>query len=285
MNETRKQGVWSKAVAFGVCGLWLFGAVLTVSGQEGEKKVPGEKAPGEKAPAEKEKRGPGMKPGGPSGPGGPGGPGGKDRMGVDFTEAEMKRVREVLAEVWQDPGVLAAKEKVKLATDEYRDVLKAAVRRVDPEAEKLMAKMHELSRTMAMRREHDAHRKRMFAGVGPGGPLGLGLHEFLGRLSEEERKVFLAARETAEESEAVKAMREEMRSVEDPEERMRYMMRSRDLLLEEMVKVDARVKEMLPKLQPRGGRPNGGPGRPNGEPGEKGKAGEGNPKPARPTGE
>jgi hypothetical protein len=246
-----------------------------------ENKKKGEK----EAPVERGMRGPGGK-GGPVGPnGGPGG-GGKEWMGAGLTEEEGRRIREVLAQVWQDPELLAAKEKVKMATDEYREVLQAAVRRVDPTAEKLMAKMHEMSRTMAMRNEHDAMRRRLFGKGGMGGPLGPGLHEFLGRLSEEDREIFLAAREQAEELEVVKAMREEMRSVEDADERVQFMTRSRDLLLAEMVKIDERVEGMLAKMQPRGGsgQAGGGPGRsPGGGPGEKLK-GEGQAEAASPDG-
>ncbi|MEM7147716.1 MAG: hypothetical protein AAF591_21615 [Verrucomicrobiota bacterium] len=241
--------------------------------QEGEEKKGGGDKVGQKGP---------RKPGGPGGPGS----GGRDGMGDPFSEEERQRVREVLAKVWQDPEVVAAKENVAMATEEYREALKAAVLRVDPEAGELMARMHEKSKMMAMRNEHDAHRRRMFGGGG-GGPLGPGLHEFLARLSDEERSLFMKAREKAEQTEAVQALREEMREVENPEERMRYMTRSRDLLLQEMVKIDERVKELLPRLQQqqqqRGGRPSGvGPARGNGDMRKKGG---GNPGPKQPDAE
>jgi hypothetical protein len=82
------------------------------------------------------------------------------------------------------------------------------------------------------------------------------------------------------------ALREEMRKLDDPGERMRCMMKGRDVLIEEMVKVDARVKELLPRLEPRGERTNGGAGRPpNGGAGGKKKGDEGNGGPERPEGE
>ncbi|MEM8954208.1 MAG: hypothetical protein AAGD22_08665 [Verrucomicrobiota bacterium] len=271
MMDIRKNGfVFVGAIAGIAMGLMAIGVSAQECTEEGEDRKVGVDRVGDKGP---------RKPGG----GGYGG-GGREGMGEPLTEEERERVREVLAKVWQDPEVVAAKESVAMATEEYRDALKAAVLRVDPGAEELMARMHEKSRMMAMRKEHDAHRRRMFGGGG-GGPLGPGLHEFLARLSDEERLIFMEARDKADQTEAVRVLREEMRAVEDPEERMKYMTRSRDLLLQEMVKIDERVKELLPRLQSRGGRPNGGgPGRAGGDGAGKKKGG-GNSRPVQPEGE
>lgn len=79
--------------------------------------------------------------------GGP--PHGKDL----FSKEEMERVRAVMGEVWQDEEVTKARDEVHRATEAYREALKNAVSRVDPEVVALMDKMHEDSRSMAFQRK------------------------------------------------------------------------------------------------------------------------------------
>ena len=99
--------------AVAVAAVALFTFALPVYAQPG----PG----GPKRPGSAEgKSGDGGKPGSPRGFG----QGERGNPFSSLTQEEQKRVREVLAEVWQDPAVMAAKEGVRVSTDEYREALK-----------------------------------------------------------------------------------------------------------------------------------------------------------------
>jgi hypothetical protein len=88
-------------------------------------------------------RGPGDR--GP-GEGGPGYRGGRDRdrdrgdMFRNLSDSERRQVREAFEKVWVRPEVEAARERLRVANDEYRKVMQEAMAQVDPEVVKLLEK-------------------------------------------------------------------------------------------------------------------------------------------------
>lgn len=89
----------------------------------------------------------------------------KDKGEPDrLTQEEREKIRQVLAQAWEDPEVVAARTGVHLAMEEYRTSLENAVERIDPEAVALMKRMHQSSRQEAVREKMGPHR------FGPGGP-------------------------------------------------------------------------------------------------------------------
>jgi len=71
----------------------------------------------------------------------------------DLSPEERKRIDGILSQAWTDPAVIAAREEVHTATDNYRKALRNAVERIDPTAVPLMGKLHDKSRFEAMRRK------------------------------------------------------------------------------------------------------------------------------------
>lgn len=184
-----------------------------------------------------------------------------------LTEEEKRRVRDVLAKIWQDPEVMAAKESVRISTEEWREALKKAVNRVDPTVAQLMNKLHEQSRSAEVR-------KRYEESMGPGGPgrpggppkgpgmrYGMGpngmpgLPEYVRALDEEKKKIFLEARGKALEAEAIRALREQMEKLYEKEkvareQRHRVMMQMRRVLREKMIQIDPRIAKITPEIPP-----------------------------------
>jgi len=89
----------------------------------------------------------------------------------DLTPEERKRIDGILSQAWTDPAVIAAREEVHTATDNYRKALRNAVERIDPTAVPLMGKLHDKSRFEAMRRKIPGDRP---PGMGPGTGPGIG---------------------------------------------------------------------------------------------------------------
>ena len=189
-----------------------------------------------------------------------------------LSEEEKKRVRAVLTKVWQDPAVMAAKEGVRVSTEEYREALKKAVTRLDPEAAGLMNKVHEGSESADMRKRFEEN----MGGMRPGGPRGPGgpgkrpggggfmsdLPEFVRALTEEQRAIYLEAREQAESSEKIAELRKQVGALEKKErasreERYEMMMRMRRAMREEMIRIDPRVEKITPDFS-RGPKDGGG---------------------------
>ena len=186
-----------------------------------------------------------------------------------LSEEERRRVREVLAKVWQDPEVMAAKESVRISTEEWRAAMKEAVNRVDPGVAELMNKMYEQSRSAEVRRRYEESMGKGGPG-GPGrpggppkgppgmrpgaGPNGMpGLPEYVRALDEEKKKIFLEARAKASEVESIRTLRSQMEKLylqekTTREERHRISMEMRRALREEMIRIDPRVAEFVPDV-------------------------------------
>lgn len=115
-------------------------AALTAAAQEGggDKPRPNKKPPGEQ----------------------PGNPPQRD-----LSPEENERLRQALAQAWEDPEVVRTRESVRQATEEYRKALRKAVRDVDPGAVDLMGKLHEKSKSQAL--EHRIQPKMKPSKGGP----------------------------------------------------------------------------------------------------------------------
>ncbi|MFT5467188.1 MAG: hypothetical protein ACI8UO_002292 [Verrucomicrobiales bacterium] len=82
----------------------------------------------------------------------------------DLSPEDMRKVRDVMGKVWDDPKVVEAREQWRLAGEAYRKTLKTAVIEADPAVAELMDKMHEGSRVRAHQKMHPG------GGFGPGWP-------------------------------------------------------------------------------------------------------------------
>ncbi|QIF03980.1 hypothetical protein [Roseimicrobium sp. ORNL1] len=87
---------------------------------------------------------------GPGGPGGSGYGGGysrgdRERGGGDMfkglPEEERQRVREAFEKAWQDPEVIAARDRMSKANEEMRTALHEALKKADPEVVKILEKV------------------------------------------------------------------------------------------------------------------------------------------------
>lgn len=140
--------------------LLLAGAVLLQPAVSG-----GESPPGMPFPPPGPGPGPGPRPGHGPGPG-------KDAPrpfaegGSALTQEEWERVRQVLADVWNQPEVAGAREAVHQATVAYREAVQSAVAKKDPGVAPLLEKMHRHF-------ESTSGRRRGGQGPGPGGPGGM----------------------------------------------------------------------------------------------------------------
>lgn len=89
-------------------------------------------------------------PGSPGGPGGSGGYGGggfsrsdRDRgdMFKGLPEGERQKVREAFEKAWQDPEVIAARDRMSKANEDMRNALHEALKKADPEVVKILEKV------------------------------------------------------------------------------------------------------------------------------------------------
>ncbi len=239
----------------------------------------------------------GRMPGPPRGHGPEGGAGERGDPFSSLSEEEQRRVREVLEKVWQDPAVMAAKEGVRVSTEEYRQALQRAVTRLDPEVAALMNKVHEGSKSADLRKRYEEHMGQWPGGPGraPGGPGGpvkrpgggefaLDLPEFVRALDEEKRAIYLEARDKAQASEKIAVLRKDLEDLEKKErasreELFRLLFQMRRAMREEMIRIDPRVEDIVPEFS-RSPDNEGGPkgdGEAKGEPkpGEDGSKGRG----------
>ncbi|MEZ0275813.1 MAG: hypothetical protein ACAH88_12980, partial [Roseimicrobium sp.] len=107
-----------------------------------------DKPPRERGDRDKDKdwhRPDGWSPGGQGGPGGSGGysRGDRDRgdMFKGLPEEERQRVREAFEKAWQDPEVIAARDRMSKASEEMRTALHEALKKADPEVVKILEKV------------------------------------------------------------------------------------------------------------------------------------------------
>jgi|GEM_PF-4399196 len=67
--------------------------------------------------------------------------GGRDRDPFrHLTDEQRKKVREAFEKVWASPEVIDAREKLRVANDEYRKVMQEALAKADPEVAELLEK-------------------------------------------------------------------------------------------------------------------------------------------------
>lgn len=69
------------------------------------------------------------------------GPGHEGSEFNKLSEPEKKKVREALEAAWKTPEVEAARERVMKANDDFRNTMRAAVEKTDPEAAKILEKI------------------------------------------------------------------------------------------------------------------------------------------------
>jgi hypothetical protein len=104
------------------------------------------------------------------GPGGPGGPGGgsgysggysrgdreRGDMFKGLPEEERQRVREAFEKAWQDPEVIAARDRMSKANEDMRNALHNALKKADPEVVKILEKVRPPGGFPGMSRMPDA---------------------------------------------------------------------------------------------------------------------------------
>ena len=223
-----------------------------------------------------------------------GGPEG-DKDEPELSSEEMRRIREVMGKVWDDPEVVAARKQVHEATEAYQQALQKAVAKADPEVVALVDKLHEGSRLRA-------HERKSRFGSRPGyAPRPKTPEEMVARtllndpaLRGLEREQIGKLMSLAQEIRATGDLDEEIKialKAEDPKDFGPARNRLREGLVSKLSEKEEWIRELFENAPPphpddreggHGPRPDGpGPGGPGpGGPGPKGKGpGAGPPRP------
>ena len=205
-----------------------------------------------------------------------GGGGGKDRPS-EISKEDRDRMNRLLRQVWDDPAVVQSRDEVRVASDNLRKVLGEKMRKVDPKAAELFARMRKDSRFPG-----GSSGEGRGSGGGPGvrkshhsdsGQAGLDYMArppFYASLSKEEQGIYDAAYKEAQGSEefgAVVARLKELRTADDElrKKRIQEFMRARQVIYSAMIKADPRVEKLIPKRE-EGDRREGGPRSPKPKP-------------------
>ncbi|MDF1824367.1 MAG: hypothetical protein P1U68_06980 [Verrucomicrobiales bacterium] len=214
----------------------------------------------------------------PAGPavGGKGDPrGGEREKWESLSEEDREKLKVALRDVWADPSVLSAREEVKLASEAYQKAIRSAISKADPSLIGLLKEIQDMN---------EGNMRDRLKGSGPGRfPSKRGLEypagppAFLEKLTGEEREMFRAAEEKAQESESVRAAKKQLDQIraQDDQLRKRRMeahLKMRRAVLEAMFKDNPELKSLQSRLDFKPGA--GGKGRPGGKkagPGEKGR--------------
>lgn len=201
----------------------------------------------------------------------------------DLSPEQRDRLREAVRRAWSDPGVIQARDEVKVATEAYQKALAATLTNTDPETAKLVERFrqHMESESKGYLSPGMSSPGRGPGPGGPGGPGGSGRERrdiegfmimenpsFLRDLDDTKRAIYREAHRKAVESPEVKARIEALRTLRNQDEEVRkkrteVIRGMHQALRLAMVESDPRVAEFLPKLSPSEGW------HPDGEPGEK----------------
>ncbi len=182
---------------------------------------------------------------------------------LKLSSEDRERIRAVLAEAWKRPEVIAARDEVHSATENYKKALEKAVSEIDPDAEGLMKRLHNESKMEAMRHRLPPHPRGTGRGMGPKIP-----KEVVERIASsepafremdfEERRRFLDIAEKTFLSGALDEAFEQLKSAATPEENGRARNQIREKLIREMGDRDSWAKEKIEAAPPPpfdGGRP------------------------------
>lgn len=223
----------------------------------------------------------------------PGPPGGGFRPGEDgdsekrkemwesLSDEEREKLLGALRKVWTDPAVLGAREEVRQASEGYREAVRAAIGKADPEVADLLAGFQASMEGKAEGRMGDGP---------PGGrPAFRRGHEYsilppdlLEKLDPEKREKVKAAEAAARDSERVEVAKKAFDELRQRDEelrtsRMEAHRRMRRAIIESMIEADPEMAALLESLGPKRG-----PMPPPGEPGTKPGPGKGEKKPGPP---
>ena len=184
----------------------------------------------------------------------------KEKAASPLTPTERERIRKVLAEAWERPDVIAARDEVHMATENYKRALNEAVAKIDPGAEELMNRLHKGSKMEAMRHRLPPHRK----GPNGHGPVS-SPEELVERLASsepafrtmsfDERRRFLEIARKVHESGAIDdELRKALEKSGKSDSHLAARKRTRKALLDAMMREDPWVKKAIaagPKRTPR----------------------------------
>ena len=168
-----------------------------------------------------------------------------------LSDEDREKLRKALREVWTDPGVLSAREEVRVASESYQKAIRNAIGKADPSVAGLLTEVQAMNEGATQDRLKGSGPGRFspYRGIEyPAGP-----PTFLEKLTSEEREMFKAAEEKAQNSEAVLGLKKEMEDLKSQDEqvrrrRMEVHFKIRRAVLDEIFSSSPELKSLESRL-------------------------------------